>query len=89
MTDDGIDKLKEDIAELHARIDAQRAVITVVVTAIGDADENSRSNIMRGLAAFERGLRRTNERDAVLKELRAVREILEALEKPEGSEEGA
>lgn len=83
MTDDGIDKLNEDIAELHARIDAHRAVFTVLVTAIETQAPEVKADIMRGLSGFERTLRMTNERDAVLRELRAVREILESIGKPE------
>ena len=86
MTDDGIDRLKDDVAELHARIDAHRAVFTVLVTVIGDMEPKAREEIMRGLAGFERALRQNNERASVLTELRALREILDHVGKPEGSQ---
>lgn len=89
MTDDGIDKLKEDVADLHARIDAHRTIFTVLVCAIETQSPEMKADIMAGLAGFEATLRATNERDVVLQELRAVREILEHLGKPEGSEEAS
>ena len=86
---DKIEELKEEIDTLHARLDAHRVVFTVLMTAIGDIEPQARDDLMRGLVHFEAALRRTNERDVVLSELRAVREILASVEKPEDSEEGA
>jgi hypothetical protein len=87
MINDGIDELKAEIDALHARIDAQRAIFTVLITALEDAKPGAQAHVIAGLESFERALRMTNERDAVLKELRDVREILERVGKPEGSEE--
>jgi len=84
MTDDGI---REELEKLHGRIDAQRAVFTVMATVIADIEPKAREEIMRGLAGFERALRQNNERASVLTELRAVREILDHVGKPEGSQE--
>lgn len=84
MTDD---KLREEIDRLHARIDAWKTVFTVLVTVIGNIEPEATDDIMRGLSSFEGRLRMVNERDAVLRELRAVREIVAAVERPEGSEE--
>jgi len=89
MTDDGIDGLKEEIDNLHARLDAQRAVFTVLITAMGDTKPGALDHIIAGLASFEHALRMTNERAVVLKELRDVREIAERVGKPEGREEGS
>lgn len=86
MTDE---EIRLEFEALHARVDAQRAVFTVLATVIGDIEPKARGQIMRGLAGFERALRQNNERAVVLTELRAVREILEQVGKPEGSEEGA
>lgn len=84
MTDD---EIKEELEKLHGRIDAQRAVFTVMATVIADIEPKAREEIMRGLAGFERALRQNNERASVLTELRAVREILDHVGKPEGSQE--
>ena len=84
MTDE---EIKEELQTLHARIDAHRAVFTVLVTVIGDIEPKAREEIMRGLAGFERALRQNNERASVLTELRALREILDHVGKPEGSQE--
>lgn len=84
MTDN---EIKAEFERLHARLDAYRAIFTVLATAIAEIDLNAGVSIKRGLRGFEAALRATNERDAVLQELRAVREILEHLGKPEGSEE--
>lgn len=86
MTDDGIDGLKEEIDNLHARLDAQRAIFTVIITAIGDTKPGALEHIIDGLASFEHALRMTNERDVVLQELRDVRETVERVGRSEAPE---
>lgn len=79
------DEFRDEIDTLHARIDGWRAIATVMVEALGDMRPGLKIEIMRGLAGFERALRQTNERDAVLKEMRDVRESVEALGMHAGS----
>lgn len=85
MTDE-ID-LEAELERLHARLDAHRAIFTVLITAIGDTKPGALKHIIAGLSSFEHALRLSNERDVVLQELREVREIVERVGKPAGPEE--
>lgn len=77
-----IDRLRNEIDVLRAQLTAQQTALIVIVTVIGDIEPRAKADIMKGLAAFERGARRMNEQAEVLLQMRAFREAVEAVVSP-------
>lgn len=81
------EELRNEIETLRAQLTAQQTALIVIVTVIGDIKPRAKADIMKGLAAFERGARRMNEQAEVLLQMRAFREAVEAVGKPDGQDD--